>query len=100
MIFKKNFLVLQEPHQHPSEAVVVVGAASKGIIKRDQHNNAVVYKTYYGQNPFAHMDNDQLEKYKREVEQNQMREQGLSLRSKDRERQNKTTTTIFSSRSI
>ena len=71
----------QEPHQHPSEAVVVVGAASKGIIKRDQQNNAIVYKTYYGQNPFAHMDNDQLEKYKREVEQNQMREQGLSSKT-------------------
>jgi AAA15 family ATPase/GTPase len=27
------------------------------------------------------MDNDQIEKYKREVEQNQMREQGLSFRS-------------------
>ena len=56
--------------------MVVVGAASKGIIKRDQQNNAVVYKSYYAQNPFAHMDNDEIEKYKREVEQNQMREQG------------------------
>ena len=58
--------------------MVVVGAASKGIIKRDQQNNAVVYKSYYAQNPFAHMDQDEIEKYKREVEQNQMREQGLS----------------------
>jgi len=68
---------MKEPHQPSSEAVVVVGAASKGIIKRDQQNNAIVYKTYYGQNPFAHMDNDEIEKYKREVEQNQMREQGV-----------------------
>jgi adducin len=72
---------MKDPYQPSSEAVVVVGAASKGIIKRDQQNNAIVYKTYYGQNPFAHMDNDQIEKYKREVEQNQMREQGLSFRS-------------------
>ena len=72
-------LFSQDPHQPSSDAVVVVGAASKGIIKRDQQNNAVVYKTYYGQNPFAHMDKDEIEKYKREVEQNQMREQGLSL---------------------
>ncbi|CAF1247269.1 unnamed protein product, partial [Adineta ricciae] len=48
-----------------------------GIIKRDQQNNAVVYKSYYAQNPFAHMDNEELEKYKREVEQNQTREQAL-----------------------
>lgn len=66
----------KEPNQITSEPVVVVGAASKGIIKRDQQNNAVVYKSYYAQNPFAHMDNDELEKYRREVEQNRMREQG------------------------
>ncbi|CAF1190888.1 unnamed protein product [Rotaria sordida] len=68
---------IKEPHQPPSEAIVIVGAASKGIIKRDQQNNAVVYKTFYAQNPFAHIDNDDIEKYKREVEQNQMREQAL-----------------------
>ncbi|CAF4225040.1 unnamed protein product, partial [Rotaria magnacalcarata] len=68
---------MKEPHQTSSEAVVIVGAASKGIIKRDQQNNAIVYKSYYAQNPFAHIDNDEIEKYKREVEQNQMREQGL-----------------------
>jgi len=67
----------KDPHHPSTEAVVVVGAASKGIIKRDQQNNAVVYKTYYGQNPFAHMDNDEIEKYKREIEYNQLREQGL-----------------------
>ncbi|CAF0980911.1 unnamed protein product [Rotaria sp. Silwood1] len=67
---------MKEPHQPTSEAIVIVGAASKGIIKRDQQNNAVVYKTYYAQNPFAHIDNNDIEKYKREVEQNQMREQG------------------------
>ncbi|CAF0893834.1 unnamed protein product [Rotaria sp. Silwood1] len=68
---------MKEPHQPTSEAIVIVGAASKGIIKRDQQNNAVVYKTYYAQNPFAHIDNNDIEKYKREVEQNQMREQAL-----------------------
>ncbi|CAF0935659.1 unnamed protein product [Rotaria sp. Silwood1] len=68
---------MKDPHQTSSEPIVVVGAASKGIIKRDQQNNAIVYKSYYGQNPFTHMDNDEIEKYKREVEQNQMREQAL-----------------------
>jgi hypothetical protein len=72
---------LQEPHQTSAEPVVVVGAASKGIIKRDQQNNAIVYKSYYAQNPFAHMDNDEIEKYKREVEQNQMREQGKQMQT-------------------
>ncbi|CAF1190905.1 unnamed protein product [Rotaria sordida] len=74
---------IKEPHQPPSEAIVIVGAASKGIIKRDQQNNAVVYKTFYAQNPFAHIDNDDIEKYKREVEQNQMREQGTDSQYDD-----------------
>ena len=78
-ILDVRLVFLQEPHPTSSEPVVVVGAASKGIIKRDQQNNAIVYKSYYAQNPFAHMDNDEIEKYKREVVQNQMREQGKSI---------------------
>ncbi|CAF1330849.1 unnamed protein product, partial [Didymodactylos carnosus] len=66
---------LEDP-QLSGEPVIVVGAASKGIIKRDQQNNAVVYKSYYAQNPFAHMDQNEIEKYKKEVEQRQMKEQG------------------------
>ncbi len=58
-------------------AQIVYGAASKGIIKRDQQNNAVVYKSYYAQaNPFQQMDPNDLEKYKSEVAQRQMKEQG------------------------
>jgi hypothetical protein len=56
---------------------IVYGAASKGIIKRDQQNNAVVYKTAYAAaNPFQQMDPIELEKYKKEVTQKQMKEQG------------------------
>lgn len=56
---------------------VVYGAASKGIIKRDQQNNAVVYKTYYAAaNPFQQMDPVELEKYKKEVAQRQIKDQG------------------------
>lgn len=55
---------------------VVYGAASKGIIKRDQQNNAVVYKTYYAAaNPFQQMDPVELEKYKKEVAQRQIKDQ-------------------------
>lgn len=55
---------------------MVYGAASRGIIKRDQQNNAVVYKTHYAQaNPFQKMDPNDLEKYQKEVAQKQMKEQ-------------------------
>lgn len=62
---------------------IVFGAASKGIIKRDQQNNAVVYKTYYAAaNPFQQMDPNELEKYKKEVAQKQMKEQESTKSSK------------------
>ncbi|RNA39380.1 alpha-adducin-like isoform X1 [Brachionus plicatilis] len=55
---------------------VVYGAASKGIIKRNQQNNAIVYKTYYAAaNPFQQMDPVDLEKYKKEVAQRQIKDQ-------------------------
>jgi len=62
---------------------IVFGAASKGIIKRDQQNNAVVYKSYYAAaNPFQQMDPNDLEKYKKEVAQKQMKEQESAKSSK------------------
>ena len=58
-------------------ATIVFGAVSKGIIRRDQQNNAGVYKTYYAAaNPFQQMDPNDLEKYKKEVAQKQIKEQG------------------------
>lgn len=62
---------------------IVYGAASKGIIKRDQQNNAIVYKSYYAAaNPFQQMDPNDLEKYKKEVAQKQMKEQESTKSSK------------------
>ncbi len=62
-------------------AAIVFGAASKGIIKRDQQNNAIVYKTYYAAaNPFQQMDTNDLEKYKKEIAQKQMKEQGIKFK--------------------
>lgn len=59
-----------------NQQTYVFGAASKGIIKRDQQNNAVVYKTVYAAaNPFQQMDPNEIEKYKKEVAQKQMKEQ-------------------------
>jgi adducin len=66
-----------EYSQTGNNTSIVYGAASKGIIKRDQQNNAGVYKTYYNAaNPFQQMDSGDLEKYKKEVAQKQIREQG------------------------
>ena len=46
----------------------MVGAASKGIIQRDHQHNAVVYKTYYAPNPFDNMSEEEIAKYKNDVE--------------------------------
>lgn len=41
----------------------IVGAASKGIIKREHQHNAVVYHSTYATNPFDKMSNEELKEY-------------------------------------
>jgi len=53
------------------DQVVVVGAASKGIIQRDYQHNAMVYKMPYAKNPFDSITDEELEEYKRIVEKKQ-----------------------------
>lgn len=48
--------------------VVLVGAASKGIIQRNFQHNATVYKAPYAKNPFDNVTDDELNEYKRTVE--------------------------------
>ncbi|KAL4231595.1 Adducin 3 (Gamma) [Mactra antiquata] len=50
------------------DSVIVIGAASKGIIQRDQQHNVQVYKSQYAANPFETMSEDEIERYKWEVE--------------------------------
>lgn len=51
--------------------VVLVGAASKGIIQREYQHNATVYKSAYAKNPFDNVTNQDLEEYKSEIEKKQ-----------------------------
>ena len=46
----------------------MVGAASKGIIQKDHQHNAHMYKTYYAQNPFDNMSEEEVAKYHQEVQ--------------------------------
>ncbi|KAM7342839.1 adducin 1-like protein hts isoform 1-T4 [Cochliomyia hominivorax] len=48
--------------------VVLMGAASKGIIQRGFQHNAAVYKAPYAKNPFDNVTDDELNEYKRTVE--------------------------------
>ncbi|XP_022288998.1 protein hu-li tai shao-like isoform X13 [Crassostrea virginica] len=50
------------------DSVIVIGAASKGIIQRDQQHNVLVYKSQYQANPFENMTQDEIDRYKVEVE--------------------------------
>jgi hypothetical protein len=52
----------------PGDHVVLMGAASKGIIQRGYQHNATVYKTPYAKNPFDSVTDDELKEYKRTVE--------------------------------
>nr|XP_012153291.1 PREDICTED: protein hu-li tai shao isoform X3 [Megachile rotundata] len=53
------------------EQVVLVGAASKGIIQRGFQHNAMVYKTPYAKNPFDAVTDQELDQYKKEIERKQ-----------------------------
>jgi adducin len=51
--------------------VVMVGAASKGIIQRDFQHNAVVFRSPYAKNPFDQVTEQDLTEYKEQVERKQ-----------------------------
>ncbi|XP_021961097.1 protein hu-li tai shao isoform X3 [Folsomia candida] len=53
------------------DQVILVGAASKGIIQRDFQHHAVVYKTPYAKNPFDCVTNEEIEAYKQGIERKQ-----------------------------
>ncbi|XP_068236655.1 protein hu-li tai shao isoform X7 [Palaemon carinicauda] len=54
-----------------TDHVILVGAASKGIIQRDFQHNAVVYKTPYAKNPFDCITDKELDEYRDLVERKQ-----------------------------
>ncbi|XP_077289248.1 adducin 1-like protein hts isoform X2 [Arctopsyche grandis] len=53
---------------HTGDHVVLMGAASKGIIQRGHQHNATVYKAPYARNPFDAVTDDEINEYKRTVE--------------------------------
>ncbi|GFQ96882.1 protein hu-li tai shao [Trichonephila clavata] len=53
------------------DQVVLMGAASKGIIQRQFQHNAMVYKTAYAKNPFDGISDEDLEEYYKIVEKKQ-----------------------------
>lgn len=50
------------------DQVVLMGAASKGIIQRGFQHNATVYKSPYAKNPFDCVTDEELDEYKKVVE--------------------------------
>lgn len=48
--------------------VVLMGAASKGIIQRGYQHNATMYKAPYAKNPFDCVTDEELDEYKKDIE--------------------------------
>lgn len=63
----------------PGNHVVMVGAASKGIIQRDFQHNATVYKSAYAKNPFDNVTEEDLKEYRSLIERKQRGEIGLNI---------------------
>ncbi|XP_063543582.1 protein hu-li tai shao isoform X4 [Cydia strobilella] len=53
---------------HTGDHVVLMGAASKGIIQRGHQHNATMYSAPYARNPFEHVTDSDIDEYKRQVE--------------------------------
>ena len=68
-----------------------VGAASKGIIQRDFQHNAMVYKSPYAKNPFDMVSNEELEEYKRIINNKSRRDGGMSPTSPNEDTMGDTT---------
>lgn len=51
--------------------MILVGAASKGIIQRGFQHNATVYKAPYAKNPFDAVSDQEIEDYKKVVNRKQ-----------------------------
>ncbi|XP_053623075.1 protein hu-li tai shao isoform X3 [Plodia interpunctella] len=56
---------------HTGDHVVLMGAASKGIIQRGYQHNATVYSAPYARNPFDQISDRELDEYRRTVERKQ-----------------------------
>ncbi|XP_013174376.1 PREDICTED: protein hu-li tai shao isoform X5 [Papilio xuthus] len=56
---------------HTGDHVVLMGAASKGIIQRGYQHNATMYSSPYARNPFDHVTDREIDEYKRIVERKQ-----------------------------
>ena len=66
------------PVSHVDGYGMKVGAASKGIIQRDFQHNATVYKSPYAKNPFDMVSNEELEEYRRIINNKGKRDGGMS----------------------
>lgn len=62
-------------HNH----VLMVGAASKGIIQREYQHNATVYKSAYAKNPFDNVTEEEIAEYRDLVERRQRGENGTNF---------------------
>ncbi|XP_045781674.1 protein hu-li tai shao isoform X6 [Maniola jurtina] len=56
---------------HTGDHVVLMGAASKGIIQRGYQHNATMYSAPYARNPFDHVTDTEIDDYRRTVERKQ-----------------------------
>lgn len=77
MVLNIKFLIQDAQLNATGDQVVIVGAASKGIIQREFQHNAMVYKTAYAKNPFDNISDQELEEYRKIVERKQRGEPGL-----------------------
>ena len=61
-------IIVRQEGNVQSDTIIVVGAASRGIIQRGHESTAATYKTYYAPNPFDNITEEDVEEYTAEIQ--------------------------------
>jgi adducin len=61
-------VIFQQEGNIKSDTIIVVGAASRGVIQRGHETEAAVFKTYYAPNPFDNVTEEDVEQYRVEMQ--------------------------------
>ena len=69
MLQLSKILFYQEGKKEgPKDTVIVVGAASMGVLKRDHQHDPHLFQVYYPPNPFDNVTTQEIENYTADIE--------------------------------
>lgn len=68
MTWEEAQAIQEGRREGPKDTVIVVGAASVGVLKRDHQHDPNLYQVYYPPNPFDNVTTQEIEDYTSDIE--------------------------------